>query len=208
MAAGRGERFGKKKQFLDFGKTTVLNTSVVLFMNIEEVNQIIIVYPPDMDKKEVIKKGKLCGDLTMVKGGKKREESVMNGLKHVQEEFVLIHDAVRPCCSKRLIKEVLKTTLEQGNAVPGINPFSTVVFFREGEYKLLDRSKVFNIQTPQGYRTSEIIKAYKNRKDFGYTDSSSVAYDYGIKIIIVKGERNNKKITLQEDYEFLKGIYK
>lgn len=203
MAAGCGERFGKKKQFVTLGGTPVINITVNLFTDIHEINRIYIVYPPDMKKIEVRRRGKLDKDFILVKGHTKREESVKRGLSAVGSEYVLIHDAVRPASSKKLIRRIIRATLKFGSAVPAINPVSTVKYMENGVLKSLDRNKVYFIQTPQGYKTSEIKRAYEEKRNGGFTDSSTVAQKAGMKIKIVRGEADNIKITFPQDYNYL-----
>lgn len=206
MAAGQGKRFGSKKQFLRLGKSTVMDHSVTLFENIERIKKIIVVYPPDMEKEEVRKKAMLQNDIVLIKGGIKREDSVRNGLSEVSSEYVLIHDAVRPACTGGFIRRVIDSTLKYDAVAPGINPFSTVKYTDGEKLKTLDRDKVYLIQTPQGFKTSKIKKAYKEKKSVDSTDSSSVAEEAGIDVKIIEGEKNNIKITVPEDLQYIENI--
>jgi 2-C-methyl-D-erythritol 4-phosphate cytidylyltransferase len=206
MAAGLGERFGQRKQFLDFGDTTVLGWSVRLFKNIEKINNVIVVFPPDMEAEEVRRRGRLDNDVFLIKGGVEREHSVMNGLNAVESEYVLIHDAVRPACTTQLVGRVIESVCQYGAAVPGIKPVSTVKLEESGKFQAIDRNRVFLIQTPQGFKTSIIKNAYENKKSTNSTDSSSVAEEAGIDVKIVEGEKENIKITVPQDYKYLKYI--
>jgi 2-C-methyl-D-erythritol 4-phosphate cytidylyltransferase len=142
----------------------------------------------------------------LVKGGIKRRDSVRNGLESVQSEYVLIHDAVRPACSQKLASCIYEGVLKCDAAIPAINPVDTVKYRNEGQMTTLDRKNIFLVQTPQGFKTSEIIAAYENSKDPDPGDSSSVAQEFGMDIMIVEGERNNIKITVPRDMEYLVNI--
>ncbi|MBN2407308.1 MAG: 2-C-methyl-D-erythritol 4-phosphate cytidylyltransferase [Elusimicrobia bacterium] len=207
MAAGKGQRYGGRKQFLGLGGTTLLGSSVELFRGFDMIRNIIVVYPDDMDEKEVLEKGKVTGAVTCVMGAEKREDSVLNGLREAVSEYVLIHDAARPVCTRRFVADLAQTVREFGSAVPGINPSSTVRYDEGGKTVILDRKRVYLVQTPQGYRTSEIREAYMRRKDREYTDSSSVMQDAGREVKIVPGDPMNIKVTYPEDYEYVKLIY-
>ncbi len=202
MAAGSGKRFGRRKQFLQLGKSTVLGETVGLFKNIREVKKIIVVYPSDMSEEEVKRKG-MIENVTLIKGGIQREDSVRNGLGEVNSEYVLIHDAARPACGVNLIKRVIEATLKYDAAVPGVNPSSTVKYSDGEKLRTLDRSRVYLVQTPQGFRASKIKEAY-NAVTGRFTDSSSVAESSGFDVKIIQGEKDNIKITTPEDYCYLK----
>ncbi len=201
MAAGNGVRFGEKKQFLKLENKTLVSISANLFKDIKEIKDIFIVYPENMKEEEVRVKAKLNDDVKFVKGAGLRADSVQNGLRKVKSEYVLIHDAVRPFCSKNLINRVISTTLKYGAAAPGLNPVSSVKYFENGILKNINRNNVFIIQTPQGFRSSEIINAYEKKRHMGYTDSSSIVMDSGIEVKMVAGEESNIKITFPEDYQ-------
>ncbi len=201
MAAGSGERFGGLKQFLSFGTVTVAEKSCSLFRDIDGIARIIVVYPPGMTEQQARLQGGFSPETELVSGGRIREESVEKGLNTVKTPYVLIHDAARPNCPADVILRVIEEMKNSGAAVPGINPDSSVRYEKNNESVSLGRNRVFLVQTPQGYRTEDIVKAYKRRKKSGYTDSSAVAEESGIKVKIVAGDKDNIKITGRGDYE-------
>ena len=205
MAAGTGNRFGSRKQFMDFGGRSVLSASCSVFENNDSIERVIAVYPPDMEEDEVRDLSGISQDIILVKGAVKRCDSVRAGLDRAEAEYVLIHDAARPACSAELVQKVLDTLFRHGAAVPAVNPVETVKYTDKGIMRTLDRNNVYLVQTPQGFRTSDIIQAYRNTQDPDPTDSSSVAQEYGMGIFLVEGERMNMKITVQSDYEYLLG---
>ena len=202
MAAGRGERFSGRKQFFNFGESTVAGRACSLFKNLEEVTNIYLVYPPDMSFRKVKKEGKIPPGVEFVKGGLIREESVEKGLEKVKSEYVLIHDAARPFCRPEVIKRVIAEMKISGAAAAALTPDSSVVYREEkGSFVTLDRDRVYLIQTPQGYRSEDIRRAYACRGRGGYTDSSSVARQAGIMVKMVEGDKGNIKITRRGDYD-------
>jgi 2-C-methyl-D-erythritol 4-phosphate cytidylyltransferase len=210
MAAGKGARFGERKQFLPLGESTIIASTINIFKGFDNIKNIIIVFPPDMEEEEVREKGMFSDssdELILVKGSEKREESVLNGLEKAEAEYVLIHDSVRPCCSRLLVSRLMDKTVEKEAVIPGVNPVSTVKYMGDGSLKSLDRNKVYLVQTPQVFLTGKIKEAYYNRKNRDYTDSSSVAEDAGMEVAVIEGERNNIKITVPEDYVRVKEIF-
>ncbi|MFH1415242.1 MAG: IspD/TarI family cytidylyltransferase [Elusimicrobiota bacterium] len=206
MAAGEGSRFGSKKQFLKIGGRTLIGWSVSIFDRIDEIISVIIVYPPDMDESEVRSKAEVTEDNIFVKGASRRDASVAQGLKAVNSEYVIIHDAVRPLCSEELARRVIEGTLEYGTAIPAVNPVSTTKYYEKGKIRTIDRDRLYLVQTPQGYRTRDIIEAYSSWKGDTAPDSSTVAENAGIDVKIIKGERENIKITVEEDFKYAKYI--
>lgn len=206
MAAGKGERFGKRKQFMDFNGTTMLNHVVGLFEKNMYIHNIIIVYPDDMTESKARDESRITAAVKFVSGGAERADSVRNGLEEVNSEYVLIHDSVRPLCSKKLIKNVLESTFKLEAVVPGINPSSTVKYKQNEVFRTIDRNSLFLIQTPQGYRTRIIKEAYLKTDKSIYTDSSSIVEENGVDVTVIPGERTNIKITYEDDYKYAVNI--
>ncbi|MGM0441038.1 MAG: 2-C-methyl-D-erythritol 4-phosphate cytidylyltransferase [Elusimicrobiota bacterium] len=212
MSAGEGSRYGntkKRKQFLDLNGRSVLARSVGLFKNIEEVKKIVVVYPPDM--KEV-KVRNLSGikdiKIKFVPGKKERTGSVKNGLKEVNSEYVMVHDSVRPGCTKDVLKRLTGKIESCDGVIPGLQPVSTLKYKDRKSIKTLDRSRVYIIQTPQLFKTEVLKKGYRQMDGNKFTDSSSVVQKSGYEVEIVEGSRKNIKITYPEDLEYLKGVLK
>ena len=198
MAAGKGIRFGSYKQLSLVGESTVLALACRLFS--DRVDRIIVASPPDTQPAELRMRAGLDEAVEVVEGGSLREESVLNALRAASAEYVLIHDAARPACPWDLVDRVIKAMAETGCAVPALKPSSTLKYLEDdGSLKPLDRDRVYFIQTPQGYRRKQLLEAYETRSGSGYTDSSSIALEAGMKPAIVEGSPLNIKITVPED---------
>ncbi len=132
-----------------------------------------------------------------VQGGGTRQESVRAGLRALPEgtEFVLIHDGARPFISQDLIARVIQSTQEHGAATPALAVTDTI---RQGN-KTLDRSQLHAVQTPQGFRVSDLLKAYENPQPA--TDDAGLMDQAGFPVALVEGDRRNIKLTTIEDYE-------
>ncbi len=208
VAAGSGLRYGRRKQFLLLGETTVVGFIADIFSRMDEIKNIIVIYPEDMAKEEFIMRAKFKQEVIVACGGSKRDESVKNGIRKVTSKYVLIHDAVRPLISQDLIKRVIAATKKYGAAVPTLNPVSTVKYKEGDSVKTLNRSKVYLIQTPQGFISKEIVEAYDKYKSMNFTDSSSLMEEGGKRIKLIKGEKYNIKITSSEDYRYIREVLK
>jgi len=143
--------------------------------------------------------------VTFVVGGPTRQESVFNGLKAIPPSFryVLIHDGARPFVSTALIARVAAAAKAHGAAVPGISLADTVYIAEAGQVEtILTRDKLVAIQTPQGFDLELVKDAHRSAVETGTqaTDDSALVMAMGQKVHIVKGEKENLKITTAEDY--------
>jgi len=203
VAAGEGRRFGGAKQFARLRDKTVLDWSLEKFELHQRVSEIILVLKEEKDKERYLNRYKKLS--AVVKGGEKRQDSVMAGFNQVEPEkgkIVLIHDAVRPLVEKDLISRVIEGTEEQGAVIPAI-PLEDTVKRVAGEKVVdtMERSSLFRIQTPQGFLYSVLEKALKRAREDGFygTDEASLVERLGQSVFVVKGDEKNIKITSQED---------
>ena len=199
VASGKGERakLGYNKVFFRMkdGKT-VLEHTLSLFLEDEECRNIIVVtneeYMKDVPQHE---------KLFCITGGKERKDSVANGLKFVNSEYVLIHDAVRPFLRKETLEQ-LKTETEIHKAVClGHMSGDTVKLVEDGKIlETVDRNRVFLAETPQAFRSCDIQDAYEKRKDSFFTDDASLMESLGYEVHILIDEYDNPKLTKKEDF--------
>ncbi len=203
VAAGEGRRFGEAKQFAPLREKTVLDWSLEKFEAHEKVSEIILVLKDEKNKKIYLSRYRKL--TAVVKGGEKRQDSVMAGFDQIAPEkskVVLVHDAVRPLVEKDLISRVIEGAEEHGAAIPAI-PSEDTIKIVEGERVIdtLERSKLFRIQTPQGFRYSILKEALKKAKEDGFygTDEAALVERLEKRVFVAKGDEKNIKITSQED---------
>lgn len=220
-AAGSSTRMGgsTKKEYLPLGNGTVLSEAVNKFLDSVKVEVLAITILKNgraesekalFSDKSV--KNKLAETkLIFVEGGSTRQKSVFNALKKIAElqpdsDFVLIHDGARPFVTKKIINDTLDAAMEWGAAVPGITPVDTQKTVNKNGFieKHLLRSKMTAVQTPQGFRLKELLKAHeiaeKDKKE--YTDDTEIWEKYSGNVKVVQGDSCNKKITYAGDYNF------
>lgn len=202
-AAGSSTRMGGgiPKQYRMCGDLPVLVKAVKAFCAVEGVEQIIVTASADqMDRSRKLLDEWGCADAQLVEGGASRQESVAAALAKVREDcsLVLIHDGARPFVEDWVIQGVMEGLKESPAVVPCVQPKSTI---RTAE-KTLDRSSLYEVQTPQGFRKDLLIKAYKKAEEEGFTgtDEAGIAERLGIKIALSPGSYKNIKITTPEDF--------
>ncbi len=140
----------------------------------------------------------------IVSGGKRRQDSVYNGLKNINDniDYILIHDGVRPFINvndiKRIVDEVKKS-----KAVTFCVPVRDTMIENDGDYikKFVNRDDIMLVQTPQAFEAGLLKDAYRKAyEDMFYgTDDSSLVVRTGKNVKILTGSYNNIKITNRED---------
>ena len=204
MAGGSGTRMKTEipKQFIEILGLPVIMHTILRFERFDPEIRFIIVLPENQFDlwDELCKKHNFTKIFKQAKGGETRFHSVKNGLKMIDEEgIVFIHDAVRPLVSVQTLQNCIDTTIRKGNALPVI-PVTDSVRITENDTSFpADRSKIFLVQTPQTFHTSQIISAYNQVNHSYFTDDATVLESTGVVINLVEGNRENIKITNPAD---------
>lgn len=221
LAGGKGNRMNSQvpKQYMTIHHRPVLFYSLMAMEESPYIDEVIIVASKDsvtFCQEEIVKKYNLSKVTLVVEGGAERWESVYNGLLHTDGEgFVYIHDGARPGITPILL-ERLYNEVQIHHAVVAAVPSKDTVKITDGSgiaVSTPDRSLVWNIQTPQVFRTLDIKRAYsllmEDKNPPTVTDDSMVAeYYLDAKIRLVMGDYGNLKITTNEDFLMVKNILK
>jgi len=141
----------------------------------------------------------------IVVGGETRSDSVFNALKTVdtQTEVVLVHDGARPLISTDIINEAI-VACNGADAVVVAVPAKSTIKIVDSETMIvkdtLDRSQLWEVQTPQVFKKDILIKAHQNKKNgFNPTDDAVLVENMGIPVKVLRGDYRNIKITTNED---------
>ena len=124
-------------------------------------------------------------------------------MKKFNPKKVLIHDSARPLVSNKMIKKTLKLLDTNDSAIPFIESQDYMISKNNNN---LSNDRIFNIQTPQGFKYKKILKAHILNKDSNARDDSSLLEKNKTKIKMFKGEKYNIKITKKDDLIFFKKI--
>ena len=205
-AGGTSSRFGNSNKLLELiNERPVIEYTVNKFINFDNIKQIII--PANISIQEELKS--LFDNnkkIKIVLGGNTRQESVYKGLQFVDTEFVIIHDGARPLIDNKTINSVM-LEVERHNAVSVMTKTTDTIKEVDETGKIIrtiERSYLFNTQTPQAFRTAVIKEAHEKLKDKNYTDDASLLEELGIPVYSVIGEYTNIKITTKSDLDFAK----
>ena len=209
-AAGIGSRFGGAlpKQYVRVNGTPIIGHTLDVLLSHPLIDDVFV----------AIKAGDaewLNADyvdhpqITTVTGGATRSQSVFNGLLALSEhakpdDWVMVHDAVRPCLTQQLIDKLLTTlaghTVGGLLGVPAVDTLKSVNS-QDEILGTLSRECIWHAQTPQVFRYKVLFEALKKAVEEGFqvTDESSAVERLGFLPKMVMGAYSNRKITTPED---------
>ena len=121
-------------------------------------------------------------------------------------DIVAIHDGVRPLVSEAMIARGLECAIENGSAVPTVAAVDSFRIVEDGVLRVVDRSLLRAIQTPQIFDCELLLRAYQREGEERFTDDATVVEALGEKMHYYEGERSNIKITTPEDLVIAKAI--
>lgn len=213
LAGGTGSRFGGDipKQYLEVKGKPVISYCLRTFLQHEKIDGIQIVADEEwhsfIEKNTCQESG--CSKLQgFSMPGVNRQLSIWNGLQDIRkyacgEDVVIVHDAVRPLVSERIITDCLETCREHDGALTVIPVKDTVYYGRDGRVdSLLERERLMAGQAPEAfrlglyYRANERLLPDEILKINGSTEPAFLA---GMNIGCVVGEERNFKVTTRED---------
>jgi 2-C-methyl-D-erythritol 4-phosphate cytidylyltransferase len=207
VAGGKGERMGAStpKQFLELaGKPILMHTLEKFRTTFPEIEIIVALPENQIDFWEGLfhtyKMPKVRHQIVL--GGATRFNSVQNALQLVKENsIVAIHDGVRPLVNTATIKRCFAEAEEKGNAIPVVEVVDSLRHYSKQEKtnEAVSRSCYRIVQTPQCFSSELILRAYEQDFDKLFTDDATVVEKLGETINLVVGNRENIKITNQED---------
>jgi 2-C-methyl-D-erythritol 4-phosphate cytidylyltransferase/2-C-methyl-D-erythritol 2,4-cyclodiphosphate synthase len=214
LAAGNSHRFKSNiaKPYQKIAGKSLIEIIIDKARKFKQIKKIILVYNKK-DSKRV--KSLELKNIKMILGGKTRQKSTFNALKHLVNingiSKVLIHDAARPNFSLKLLNSILENMKNVRAVVPKIDIQDAVkqkIDSSLSEYILgKNRNNFFLTQTPQAFNIKEIYHLHKVNADKYKDDDVSLYMDLN-NVKFIEGERNNFKITDQTDFQNLKNIYK
>ncbi len=212
-AAGDGRRMKSptRKPFITLDETPILNLTLERFLGIDGLAQTILaVHPEDFAQKdELLFTLAPLGVTDVVAGGATRTETVSAALAALADgiEIVLIHDAVRPFISRRVIEGVRDAAAKSGAAIAAVPVSDTVKEVEAAAVRgTLSRRGLYLAQTPQGFGREVIEKAYRGAGEGAFTDDASLVERMGVPVEIVESGRLNFKITTPGDLELARAV--
>ncbi len=213
VAGGKGLRMGGDipKQFVPINGMPVLMRTIEAFYAYDPQINIILVLP---SAHQAYWKG-LCEEYhffipyQLANGGETRFHSVKNGLALIPSTggVVGVHDGVRPFVAQSVIKECYEQAAQLQAVVPVTEVVETVRYIREdGGSETVPRDRYKLVQTPQVFTVDLLKKAYAQEYIPLFTDDASVVEHCGATVYLVKGNRENIKLTTPFDLKVAEAL--
>lgn len=204
VAGGKGLRMGNDlpKQFIFIGGKPVLMRTIEAFYRFDQDINIILVLPVSHQDywKSLCEEYDFSIEHLIANGGETRFHSVKNGLALVTDGLVGVQDGVRPFGSVEMIKRCFYAAREFPAVIPVIDSTDSLrEVVGEDKSRIVDRSKIRLVQTPQVFDVNVLKKAYQTDFKETFTDDASVVEAMGVNVHLVKGEVTNIKITTPLD---------
>lgn len=215
-AGGSGTRMGKNcdKLFMELNGIPVIARTLLALENSEVIQEIIVSAREDVifAIRDIAAEFSISKLKAVVKGGATRADSVKAAIAELSEhcDFVAVHDGARPLVAKQCIEDAVSAGIEFGAAACGVKPKSTLKRQDSDGFiaETVDRSIIYEIQTPQVFEKELFIKAYQAEDAVLHaaTDDCALVERLGAKIKITEGSYRNIKITTPEDIAIAEGL--
>ncbi len=221
LAAGKGKRMEtqRAKQYLLLKERPILYYSLKAFQDSFIDDIILVTGGEDLDycRAEIVEKYGFFKVRAIVPGGKERYHSVYAGLEAVRslknagKAAVYIHDGARPFLAQEILHHLKESVERYGSAVAAV-PAKDTIKIVDGDGFVTstpDRTKTWQVQTPQCFDFDWIYPAYKHLiadeeklkiKGVHITDDAMAAELYSERRVhLVEADYRNIKITTPED---------
>ncbi|MCR5519294.1 MAG: 2-C-methyl-D-erythritol 4-phosphate cytidylyltransferase [Bacteroidales bacterium] len=217
LAGGSGTRIGGEipKQFLEVGGKPILAYTMERFQNHLHIDSIIVVCVEGWEDKvwEIATYygiGKLS---SVVAGGNSALSSIRKGAEALlcdDDDIVIVHDGVRPLVDDNSIDNVIEDCRKFGGAISAVPLIEHVVYVgkERSDVRYIPRENAFRTITPQAYRYSLMMDAFRKSEASGKGASSpfigTLMMDLGEPVVLSKGSEKNIKITEPKDLVYFK----
>ncbi len=222
IAGGVGNRMGQDipKQFLNVFDKPVIVYTMECFQKHPEIDGIVIVCIDGWHEmvKSYAKQFRISKLDSVISGGKTGFESIINGTKEVErlyggDSLILVHDAIRPNLSEKIISDNIKVCLEKGNAITCI-PCNEAMLYtedREVSTESINRDNLLRTQTPQTFYVKDLRRVQDEALAKGMkntTASCTLMVEMGYPVYKACGSEKNVKLTTPDDIEIFKALLK
>lgn len=220
LAGGVGKRMKADipKQFLKVNEKPIIIYTAEKFQINPLIEKIIIVCLPEWIEylRGLIKEYKLSKVEWITAGGSTGHDSIRNGVFFLKDkidldDYIIVHDAVRPIIPQKLINEVIFVAHKKGNASASIACHPPIVYTEDFISGItdVDREHVMLTASPQAFKYSLALECYEqaeqeNRHNFTFT--SSLLIHCHKRVYFAKGCSSNIKITTKADLALFKAL--
>ncbi len=220
IAGGVGARMGQDipKQFLTVNEKPIIIYTLEAFEKHEEIDAIAVVCLEGWEfvLSAYAKQFNISKLKYIIKGGENGQSSIRNGVFELEKHFdkddlVLIHDAIRPMVSAKIISDNIKMAKTLGNAITVIPCAEAMLQTEDNKIStaLFSRDKLKRTQTPQTFKIGDICNLHRKALDAGITNSvasCTLKIELGEEVYFVQGSEKNIKLTTIDDIDIFKAL--
>lgn len=220
IAGGTGARMHQDipKQFLTVNEKPVIVYTLEAFQNHPEIDDIAVVCVEGWEQmvSAYARQFNISKLKTIIPGGENGQGSIRNGIfeleKHYdKDDYVLIHDAIRPMVSAEIISDCILKAKQYGNAITAIPCAEAMLTTSDGieSQESYPRDNLKRTQTPQGFKLSEIADLHREALQKGITNSvasCTLMIELGRKVFFSQGSEKNIKLTTVDDIDIFKAL--
>ena len=210
--AGSGKRIQTSipKQFVKINDMELVLYTIKKFEENPHIDDIVLVTSKDFYQytESLVDEYQLSKVKKIVVGGDTRQDSVRLGLSAVEyneDDNILIHDGDRPLVSNAIINQCVEHLNEYNASCPVLETIENYPEISASGRKAIVEGKAVDIQTPQAFKFGLIKTAHLNKmKEMVSDDISLIEKEVEIKYF--PGEKDNFKVTKNEDLKFLESL--
>lgn len=220
IAGGSGNRMHQDipKQFITVNERPVIVYTLEAFEKHPEIDAIAVVCIEGWEQVlwAYAKQFNITKLKYVVPGGKNGQDSIRNGVfeleKHFdQEDIVLVHDAIRPMVSAKIISDNIRVAMEFGNAITVIPCAEAMMQTEDGIVSIgsYPRDRLKRTQTPQTFHIGDICDLHRRALEAGVTNSvasCTLKIEMGEQVYFSTGSEKNIKLTTVEDIDIFKAL--
>lgn len=228
-AAGSGSRMGGlaagalprslPKQYLPLAGRPMIWHALAALCQVQAIEKIFVVLSPDDKDWPQAEMTALGIKLVVLRcGGATRATSVSNGLQAISEQvaaedWVLVHDAARPCVTVAQIENLIAAIAADTNSVGGLLAMPLADTLKREERQATGRTYVaatvpreglWQAQTPQMFRYVMLREALDIAPQV--TDEASAIEALGLRPQLIESDATNLKVTYPADFNLAEMI--
>lgn len=224
LAAGQGKRMhtAVAKQFLELNGRPLITYALSAFQESMAEDLVLVTGAEQLDycRREIVEAFGFTKVKAVVAGGKERYHSVYEGLKALAQlgpmDYVLIHDGARPMVNGEIIQRSIEGARKYGACVAGMPVKDTIKLADDEGFGAgtPDRSRLWQIQTPQTFSFPLIFEAYSRilarpEGQERITDDAMVLEaESDCRVKLIEGDYRNIKVTTPEDILIAEALLK
>lgn len=224
LAAGTDTRFQMDvpKQFVNVNNRPMIVYTLERFQQHPDIDEIVVVCLDGWQEMVRVygKQFHITKLKAILPGGENAQQSAYLGLQYMHEQLqmkkgdiVVIHDAIRPMVSERLITNSMQMCRKCGMGVAAIYVMDAIMRTEDGKsgFASINRNEIMKIQTPQSFDFAYIWSMHNRaiaEGRTGFWDNTGMLTSLGEKIYFSEGSDLNMKVNSTEDVAMFKALYK